>query len=62
MEEKATMTKEQCEQVMVRIMRIAMRIYHKYNPTGDHLSMFQIDDDVTIDDFHGLHVFDQAGK
>lgn len=58
MEEKATMTKEQCEQVMVRIMRIAMRIYHKYNPDGDHLSLFQIENNVTVDDFQGLHVFD----
>ena len=47
------MTKQQCEQALLKLMEIAMDVYKMYNPNGNHLSMFSIGGSCSVNDFDG---------
>ena len=44
------MKRKECEEKLVGLMEEAVKIYRRYNPNGNHLSMFSIDGHMSIYD------------
>lgn len=42
----------ECEKAIIQKMREIMDIYHEYNPSGERLTMYVIDDHYSVDNIY----------
>lgn len=47
------MTREQCQQSIAHLLKVAFEIYKAYDPEADHLSAYATDSSVSVTGYKG---------